>query len=264
MPSTRTASRRSTRRCTRRSWSPRSRPTPARCCSGSGRAASRPVARLLSFAGYGAMAAGAYVGGDLVFRLGNQVDRHAFDSHSTKWKALDVTEVPAGTLVKAKAGTDTLVLYRASRRRPDHRAVVRVRARGRAARQGRDRRRLRRVPVARLPVPPRRWARREGPGGVRPARVRGARRPPTAGSRRAGPCTRTDGRRGPSIGSTTWGLRKRFQPLRLGLAPIRATSSSRGGPRVGGYAAPTPVRTRPHRRASRRPRTLSVVLCHFR
>jgi nitrite reductase/ring-hydroxylating ferredoxin subunit/uncharacterized membrane protein len=74
----------------------------------------RPVARLLSFAGYGAMAAGAYVGGDLTYRLGNQVDRHAFDSHSTKWKALDVTEVPAGTLVKAKAGTDTLVLYRAT------------------------------------------------------------------------------------------------------------------------------------------------------
>ena len=74
----------------------------------------RPLARLLSFAGYGAMAAGAYVGGELAFRLGNQVDRHAFDSHSTKWKALDVTEVPAGTLVKAKAGTDTLVLYRAT------------------------------------------------------------------------------------------------------------------------------------------------------
>ena len=74
----------------------------------------RPVARLLSFAGYGALAAGAYVGGDLAYRLGNQVDRHAFDSHSTKWKALDVSEVPAGTLVKAKAGTDTLVLYRAA------------------------------------------------------------------------------------------------------------------------------------------------------
>ena len=76
--------------------------------------ALRPAARLLSFAGYGAMAAGAYVGGELVFRQGNQVDRHAFDSHSTKWKALDVSEVPAGTLVKAKAGADTLVLYRAA------------------------------------------------------------------------------------------------------------------------------------------------------
>ena len=74
----------------------------------------RPLARLLSFAGYGVLTAGAYVGGDLTYRAGNQVDRHAFDSHSTKWKALDVTDVPAGTLVKAKAGADTLVLYRAA------------------------------------------------------------------------------------------------------------------------------------------------------
>jgi nitrite reductase/ring-hydroxylating ferredoxin subunit/uncharacterized membrane protein len=74
----------------------------------------RPLARLLSFAGYGAMSAGAYVGGDLVFRAGNQVNRHAFDSESTKWKKLDAKEVPAGTLVRAKTSTDTLVLYRAT------------------------------------------------------------------------------------------------------------------------------------------------------
>jgi nitrite reductase/ring-hydroxylating ferredoxin subunit len=75
--------------------------------------AGRPLARLLSFAGYGALTAGAYIGGDLTYRMGNQVDRHAFDPHGTKWKALDVTEVPPQTLVKAKAGNDTLVLYRA-------------------------------------------------------------------------------------------------------------------------------------------------------
>lgn len=74
----------------------------------------RPLARLLAWAGYGALTAGAYVGGDLTYRLGNQVDRHAFDSTSSKWKALDVREVPAGALVKAKAGADTLVLYRAA------------------------------------------------------------------------------------------------------------------------------------------------------
>ena len=74
----------------------------------------RPLARLLSFAGYGVLTAGAYVGGDLTYRAGNQVDRHAFDSTSTKWKKLDVKEVPAGTLVKAKTTTDTLVLYRAT------------------------------------------------------------------------------------------------------------------------------------------------------
>jgi nitrite reductase/ring-hydroxylating ferredoxin subunit/uncharacterized membrane protein len=74
--------------------------------------ALRPVAVLTSMAGYAALAAGAYVGGELVFKQGNQVSRHAFETGGTKWKALDVTEVPAGKLVKAKAGVDTIVLYR--------------------------------------------------------------------------------------------------------------------------------------------------------
>jgi nitrite reductase/ring-hydroxylating ferredoxin subunit/uncharacterized membrane protein len=72
----------------------------------------RPLAVAASMAGYAALTAGAYVGGELVYRQGNQVDRHAFDPTSTKWKPLDVSDVPAGSLVKAKAGTDTLVLYR--------------------------------------------------------------------------------------------------------------------------------------------------------
>jgi nitrite reductase/ring-hydroxylating ferredoxin subunit/uncharacterized membrane protein len=74
--------------------------------------ALRPLAVAASMAGYAALAAGAYVGGELVYRQGNQVDRHAFDPTSTKWKALDVAEVPAGRLVKAKAGNDAIVLYR--------------------------------------------------------------------------------------------------------------------------------------------------------
>ncbi len=74
----------------------------------------RPLAVATSMAGYAALAAGAYVGGELVYRQGNQVDRHAFETASTKWKPLDVSEVPAGKLVKAKAGTDTVVLYRAA------------------------------------------------------------------------------------------------------------------------------------------------------
>jgi nitrite reductase/ring-hydroxylating ferredoxin subunit len=65
-------------------------------------------------AGYAALTAGAYVGGELVFRQGHQVDRHAFESASTRWRPLDVREVPAGTLVKAKAGPDTMALYRAA------------------------------------------------------------------------------------------------------------------------------------------------------
>jgi nitrite reductase/ring-hydroxylating ferredoxin subunit/uncharacterized membrane protein len=74
----------------------------------------RPLARALSLAGYAAMTAGAYVGGDLTYRAGNQVDRHAFEGGGTAWKPLDVREVPAGTPVRAKLGTTPLVLYRAT------------------------------------------------------------------------------------------------------------------------------------------------------
>ena len=72
----------------------------------------RPLAKLLGLAGYAALTAGAYVGGDLTYRLGNQVDRHAFRGASRKWKALDVSEVPEGQLVKAMHGSDPLVLLR--------------------------------------------------------------------------------------------------------------------------------------------------------
>jgi len=74
--------------------------------------AARPFAVLLSWAGYGALTAGAYVGGDLTYRTGNQVDRHAWEGAGTKWKPLDVREVPPATLVRAKAGTEPIVLFR--------------------------------------------------------------------------------------------------------------------------------------------------------
>lgn len=74
----------------------------------------RPLARLLGYAGYGVMTAGAYVGGDLTYGIGSQVDRHAFEATGAKWRSLDVSDVPAGTLVKAKAGSDAIVLYRAA------------------------------------------------------------------------------------------------------------------------------------------------------
>ena len=67
---------------------------------------------LLSWLGYGVLTAGAYVGGDLTYRSGNQVDRHAWRSAGKRWKGLDVTEVPEGALVRAMMGTEPLVLYR--------------------------------------------------------------------------------------------------------------------------------------------------------
>ena len=74
--------------------------------------ALRPLAVLLSWLGYGALSAGAYVGGDLTYRSGNQVDRHAWRAAGRKWKALDVGQVPEETLVRAMLGTEPLVLYR--------------------------------------------------------------------------------------------------------------------------------------------------------
>ncbi len=72
----------------------------------------RPVALVLSWLGYGALTAGAYVGGELAYVSGNQVDRHAWRATGRKWKALDVDEVPEGRLVRAMMGTEPLVLYR--------------------------------------------------------------------------------------------------------------------------------------------------------
>lgn len=73
---------------------------------------ARPLARLLALTGYGAMTAGAYLGGDLTYAMGHQVDRHAFEPTGGKWQPLDVKEVPAGKLVRAKAGSQAVLLYR--------------------------------------------------------------------------------------------------------------------------------------------------------
>jgi nitrite reductase/ring-hydroxylating ferredoxin subunit/uncharacterized membrane protein len=67
---------------------------------------------LLSAVALGLVILAAFVGGDVVYVLGNMVDRHAFRARGSKWTALDVTEVPEGELVKAKAGAQTLVLFR--------------------------------------------------------------------------------------------------------------------------------------------------------
>jgi nitrite reductase/ring-hydroxylating ferredoxin subunit/uncharacterized membrane protein len=66
----------------------------------------------LSVIGFLIVITSAYVGGELVYNLGTQVDRHAWRGGGTKWAALDVTDVPADKLVKAKAGAQTLVVVR--------------------------------------------------------------------------------------------------------------------------------------------------------
>ncbi len=68
------------------------------------------------------LSAGAYVGGDVVYALGNMVSRHAFRGAGTKWIALEPAEVgddgqiPEGRPIKAKLGINQLVLVRQGER----------------------------------------------------------------------------------------------------------------------------------------------------
>ena len=77
-----------------------------------GAPADRTLPVVLSVIGYLLITAGAYVGGDVVYALGNMVSRHAFRGAGGKWIALEVDEIPEATLTKAKLGINTLVLYR--------------------------------------------------------------------------------------------------------------------------------------------------------
>jgi nitrite reductase/ring-hydroxylating ferredoxin subunit/uncharacterized membrane protein len=74
--------------------------------------ALRPLAVVLSMAGYAGVAAGSYVGGEIAYGSGNMVDRHAWQRSGSGWRRLDVDDVPEGQLVRSMAGADALVLYR--------------------------------------------------------------------------------------------------------------------------------------------------------
>src|SRR5512143_2910109 len=80
--------------------------------AGTGASATAVVLSVVSFL---VLAAGAYVGGDVVYVLGNMVSRHAFRGAGTKWIALEPAElengaIPEGRPVKAKLGINQLVL----------------------------------------------------------------------------------------------------------------------------------------------------------
>lgn len=73
----------------------------------------RTIPIATSLIAYLVLAAGAFVGGDVVYALGNMVDRHAFRSRGTKWVALEApADLPEGVPTKAKAGGQTLLLVR--------------------------------------------------------------------------------------------------------------------------------------------------------
>lgn len=73
---------------------------------------ARPLAVGLSLLGYATLAAGAYVGGEMVFGSGNMVDRHAWDEPEAGWVRLDAGEVPENQPTAASGGGRSFVLVR--------------------------------------------------------------------------------------------------------------------------------------------------------
>jgi nitrite reductase/ring-hydroxylating ferredoxin subunit/uncharacterized membrane protein len=75
--------------------------------------ADRTAAIATQLIAYGVMLAGAYVGGELVYTLGNMVNRHAWRfGPKSDWIKLDVTEIPENKPTAAKAGAQQLVVVR--------------------------------------------------------------------------------------------------------------------------------------------------------
>jgi nitrite reductase/ring-hydroxylating ferredoxin subunit len=76
------------------------------------------AATILAILSFLILAAGAFVGGDVVYVLGNMVSRHAVRGAGTKWIALEPAEldaagaIPEGRPVKARLGLNQLVLVR--------------------------------------------------------------------------------------------------------------------------------------------------------
>lgn len=72
----------------------------------------------LLLVGFVVVAAGAYVGGEVVFAFGNMVSRHAFRGAGTKWIRLDtgsiadLEDLPEATPSRMKAGINDLVVVR--------------------------------------------------------------------------------------------------------------------------------------------------------
>lgn len=75
----------------------------------------RTVPVVLLVVGYLVISVGAAIGGDLVYLIGTQVNRHAWRGAGAKWVPLDLgdlTDIPEGGPTKAKAGPNTLILIR--------------------------------------------------------------------------------------------------------------------------------------------------------
>jgi nitrite reductase/ring-hydroxylating ferredoxin subunit len=83
-----------------------------------GAPADRTLPIALSIIGFLIITAGAYVGGEVAYTLGNMVSRHAFRGAGTKWIRLDTGDVadlaqlPEATPTKMRAGINDLLIVR--------------------------------------------------------------------------------------------------------------------------------------------------------
>jgi len=76
-------------------------------------AADRALAIGLLVVGYVGVGFSAWIGGEVVYALGNMVSRHAWRfGGSARWLRLDVAEIPEGVPVRAKAGQQSILLVR--------------------------------------------------------------------------------------------------------------------------------------------------------
>ncbi len=74
--------------------------------------ADRAAPVWLAIVGLAIVVTASYLGGDLVYLMGNMVDHHAFRSFGTKWVALDVAQFEENKPTRAKAGAQNLVVVR--------------------------------------------------------------------------------------------------------------------------------------------------------
>jgi nitrite reductase/ring-hydroxylating ferredoxin subunit/uncharacterized membrane protein len=72
-----------------------------------------PVGLALSVVAYAVLIAAAYVGGDVVYALGNMVSRHAWRPAASKWAALRIDgELKEGALSTGTLGAEKLLLLK--------------------------------------------------------------------------------------------------------------------------------------------------------
>jgi nitrite reductase/ring-hydroxylating ferredoxin subunit/uncharacterized membrane protein len=81
----------------------------------SGSPTDRLLPIVLALVAYGLLALGGSIGGDLVYLIGTNVNRHAWRGAGAKWIRLDLgglTDIPEGGPTKLKAGINDLVVIR--------------------------------------------------------------------------------------------------------------------------------------------------------